>query len=85
MPAVHMTADELLTKVFPDTDIKKQRYGIPVDRYIYNSNNNIMLQSELLSPVSSYLYNLNQSMFMIFFIVNLPGVYFYQYMYICSS
>ena len=31
---VHMTADELLTKVFPDTDIKKQRYGIPVGRYV---------------------------------------------------
>ena len=30
---VHMTADELLAKVFPDSDMKKQRYGIPVDRY----------------------------------------------------
>ena len=30
--AVHMTADELLVKVFPDTDMNKQRYGIPVDR-----------------------------------------------------
>ena len=34
MHTVSMSADELIPMVFPDSDVKKQRYNIPQDWYI---------------------------------------------------